>query len=84
MKAEKALFKKGTKAMRTQTPSSALAQCRLQPLKKASTPLMEKRGRNAETEDHLALESGKKLGYAGMSGGKKKLEKIRPYRWTLP
>ena len=28
------------------------------------------------TDDHLALESGKKLGRAGMSGGRKKLSKI--------
>ena len=39
--------------------------------------ILENSGKNAETDDHLALESGKKLGLAGMSGGKKKLSKIK-------
>ena len=38
-------------------------------LMKAITPVMLTRGNQAAIEDHLALESGKKLGREGRSGG---------------
>lgn len=40
---------------------------------------MENSGSQAATDAHFALESGVKLGLAGISGGKKKLSRICIY-----
>ena len=59
----------GIKAMTSEMKNKGFVQCFSRDFNMAKTPVMLKRGKNIETDDHLALESGKKFGYAGMSGG---------------
>ena len=70
----------GTMAMINRVIRMRLSQCPRLADRKENTPHMEKSGSQAPSDAHLASASGKKLGLAGISGGKKKHSKIAPYR----
>ena len=62
LNAEKELFKNGTNAKSTEIKKRGFVQCFAFDLSIAKTPVILNRGRYIETDDHLELESGKKLG----------------------
>ena len=74
------LFNPGINAITIQILVTREAQCAFLDFRKAMTPAKLNIGKYPATDDHFALESGKKLGRAGMSGGRKKLSKISGYR----
>ena len=74
------LLSAGIAAKSMSSTISFLSQSRRRSCRYAITPVMPNSGSHPATLAHLQLDSGVKVGIAGISAGKKKANKVRKYR----